>query len=80
MEYPSSGVRTHIISDDKAEIGKALVRGSGLGKTVMGCPETAKEINEAQAEDINKELRNLCSSKEPSILRGKNEESLLSFK
>jgi hypothetical protein len=68
-----------VLSGDDATIGRALARGIGVSKAVMSIPQLADQCKVAQSEIIKRELKDLCSSKSPSVLRGKDPESLLSF-
>ena len=81
VKFPSV-TKHRVLEDDFAKIGKALLRGDygSIAKVVTTSSILRKEVLERLLKLLTKEIDNLCSTKNPSLLRGTTKEKLLTFK
>lgn len=80
VKWPSQD-RERKLPEDLTSLGKMLLRGTykQIAAAVWKNPKIKKELQGFMAHDIDQECNQLCSKKNPSILRKTDKDSLLSF-
>ena len=80
VKWPSKDTERKL-PEDLEPLGKMLVRGTykQIAHASWKNPSIRKELTELMARDIDKEVSQLCSKKEPSCLRKTDKNSMLSF-
>ena len=77
-----SGRKIRDLPKDLHRLGKALARGSSLkavADAVMECPGLKKAVEDRVCSDVTKECKNLCSKRNPSLLRTASKDNILHF-
>jgi len=80
VEYPSKTVNK-TLSGDMEPIVKALAHGppSRVAKTILKCKSLQKEVTSQVLRVVSSEVNQLCSRKNPSILRKTSKDDLINF-
>ena len=77
-----SGKKSGELPPELHRLGKALARGSNfksLADAVMDSPSLKEAIEQRVCNDISKECKRLCSTANPSLLRGMTKETMSTF-
>lgn len=81
VKWPSKPDKERKLPESLESLGKMLVRGTykQIANAAWKNDDIRQELIELMATDVNKECTQLCSKKDPSCLRKKDKESMLSF-